>query len=288
MSYYAKLADRAVLAAEGEDIRDFLQGLITNDIRKVNPQQAIFAALLSPQGRFLYDFFISEYQGKLLIETDKARLPELKKRLMMYKLRSRVMFTDMPQMKVAAIWENAEGGNLESKDWIIYDDPRLLELGKRLIYSGALVATDADAQESDYENMRLSLGVPEGSKDLIQDKSILLEYKYDALHAIDFTKGCYVGQEVTARSKHRATLHKSIYCVKAKTVLPPSGTVIMAGEREVGVMASVAGEHGLALLRIDEVNRALESNTPFVASQVALLASEPLWYNPARTAHTLQ
>src|SRR5665213_974261 len=130
-AFSATLPDRAVLALSGEDARAFLQGLITNDIRKVVPGKAIFAALLSPQGRFLHDFFIVEHEGKLLIETDKARLPDLKKRLLMYRLRSKVEIEELPQMQVAAIWgEKPDAGN-----HVRYTDPRLPELGMRVIDS---------------------------------------------------------------------------------------------------------------------------------------------------------
>jgi folate-binding protein YgfZ len=262
MTYYSPLPDRAVLAVFGEDARDFLQGLITKDIKKAGANHAVFAALLSPQGRFLHDFFITEHDGKLLLETDRERLPDLIKRLTMYRLRSKVQFETL-DMPVTAVW----GKGVQEG----YADPRLPSLGARVL-GAPPVATQAD-----YDHHRLSLAVPEGNKDLIIDRSIILEYGYDELGAVDFDKGCYVGQEVTARSKHRATLRKFIHAVQADAALPPKGTPVMAGAREAGLMASSSGALGLAHLRVEEVQRAARENIPLTALGVTLKASLPSW-----------
>ncbi len=264
MSHIAPLPDRAVLAVSGEDARTYLQGIITNDVRKVTPENAVFSALLSPQGKYLFEFFIIGHEGALLLETDKARLPELIKRLTMYRLRAKVEFAEKPELNVTALW----GNRVPSTEYVTtYDDPRHPELGKRML--------TASAQEgnADYETHRLSLGIPEGGKDLIVDRSILLEYGYDHLGAIDFNKGCYVGQEVTARSKHRATLHKYIHCVTADSALPPAGTVITSNGRELGDMRSSRGTIGLAVLRTGDA-----ALTPLLdAGGVPIKAQLPAW-----------
>ena len=266
---YSILQDRAVLAVSGEDARAFLQGLITNDIHKVTEKQAVFAALLSPQGRFLFDFFITEQDGQLLLETDKARLPELKKRLMMYRLRSKIECEERPELQVYAVWGQGSG----IRDQLGYTDPRLPKLGTRILSEE--IPDFATMTKGDYDAHRISHGVPEGSKDLIIDRSILLEYGYDELHAIDFAKGCYVGQEVTARSKHRATLRKFLHQVLADTPLPASGTLVLAGEQEAGVMAGSVGNAGLALLRVE----AVQKGTKLEAAGIALKANLPSWCN---------
>jgi folate-binding protein YgfZ len=267
------LSDRAVLAVCGADARDFLQGLISNDIRKVSAGRALFAALLSPQGKFLFDFFIVEYEGALLLETDKARLPQLQKRLLMYKLRAKIELAVMPEMQVSAGW----GGEAARDGLITYADPRLAELGWRSIHKAdASASSEMDA----YERHRIGLGVPEGSKDLVADRSLLLEYGYDELNAIDFAKGCYVGQEVTARTKHRASLHKFIHIVEASKPLPSPGTPILCGPREVGVLCGSVGTLGLALLRVDEVARATPK-TPLTCEGVPLQARLPHWCKTA-------
>lgn len=255
------LSDRSVLAVSGEDARSYLQGIITNDIHKATAEKAVFAVLLSPQGKYLFEFFIIEHEGRLLLETDKARLPDLIKRLMMYRLRAKVVFEEVAALQVAAVWNEAPVAG------IAYDDPRLPALGKRVLTSQALKSI------ADYDAYRISLGVPEGGKDLIVDRSILLEFGYDHLHAIDFKKGCYVGQEVTARSKHRATLHKYIHCVSADFPLPPSGTIIMSNGRELGEMRSSCGTTGLALLRTADA--ALSQQ--MLAGNIPIRAGMPQW-----------
>ncbi len=267
MTHVTHLTDRAILAIAGEDARDFLQGLITKDVKAIGPGHAAFAALLSPQGRFLFDFFITEQGGVLLLDTEKARLPDLIKRLTMYRLRSKVTFTET-DLQVCAAWGENAGGT--------YIDPRLPALGWRSIEQHP----SAGAQ-GDYDAHRLSLAVPDSSKDLIVDRSILLEYGYDELHAVDFDKGCYVGQEVTARSKHRATLRKFIHAVEAQSPLPPKGTPVMTGAREAGIMASSSGGIGLAHLRVEEVQRAAKENTPLTAAGISLSARLPAWCKTA-------
>jgi len=268
--HYSPLPDRAVLAVSGDDARSFLQGLVTKAMDKVTENHAVFAALLSPQGRFLYDFFISQHENRLLLETNKERLADLLKRLKMYRLRSKVEFTELPEFSVYAVW----GGDTPQKESEIrYSDPRLPELGVRILAKEPY----AHGEQGDYDLHRLSLGVPEGSKDLAVDRSILLEYGYDELHGVDFDKGCYVGQEVTARSKHRASLRKFIHTVQAGNVLPPSGTPVLAGEREAGEMRSSNGTRGLAHLKVEEVARAAREKLPLIAAGITLTATLPGW-----------
>ncbi len=270
MTYYAYLPDRAVLAVSGDDARTFLQGLITHDIRKATTHNALFAALLSPQGKFLYDFFILEHQGSLLLETNKARLPALTQRLAMYRLRAHVEFTELPAMQVAALWGNPAP---EIRNQIHFADPRLPALGGRIIGTELQLPYTA----GNYEHHRLSLGIPEGSKDLLQDRSLLLEYGYDKLHGVDFTKGCYVGQEVTARSKHRATLHKYIHSVTAEEPLPPPGTPVTANGHDIGEMRSSAGTIGLALLRTKEAEEAARAGIELTSAGVIVRARPTEW-----------
>jgi folate-binding protein YgfZ len=257
---YSLLPDRTVVAVSGEDAREFLQGLITNDIHKVTAEKAVFAALLSPQGKFLYDFFIIAHDGKFLLETDKAGVPELIKRLTMYKLRSRVEISEMPEIQVA--WSKSQvSGN------IVYADPRLPEMGFRIIGKNLNAASN-----DEYDKNRISLGIPEGGKDLIYNKSFPMQWAYDKLNAIDFNKGCYVGQEVTARSKHIGTMRKAPYMIQAEATLPPQETPVLADGKEIGVLASSINNTGLALLNIEAVNTGKLS-----AAEMAITAILPKW-----------
>ena len=245
------LPERGVIAISGDDRKPFLQGLITNDINKATEKEAIFAALLSPQGKFLYDFFITQYQDQILLETDKSSISELIKRLQMYKLRSKVEITLLEEWAVMGNWEIGKLGNWGENDVIAYNDPRHLQLGKRILFPASRLPDFPTS--SSYEAHRLTLGIPEGSKDLTKDKSLPMEWGYEQLGAIDFTKGCYVGQEVTARSKHRATLHKTICQIRSAQALPAKGIPLWQGGKEVGYVASSDNTIGLALLQKEAI-----------------------------------
>lgn len=267
----AILSDRGVLAVAGEDARDFLQGVITNDIRQVAPGKAVFSALLTPQGKYLFEFFITQHESELWLETDKAHIPELLKRLTMYRLRAKVSFEHKGDVIVAACWGD---GTVPASVIAHYTDPRHAMLGTRVL---AKQADEIYFSIDDYDLHRLTLGIPEGGKDLTPERSLLLEYGYDHLHAVDFTKGCYVGQEVTARSKHRATLHKYIHQVTSETLLPPAGTPVMLDGKQVGEMCSSVGMIGLAILRTQDV----AGKTPS-AGEAQLRIHLPQWL-PAAT-----
>ncbi len=286
--HYSFLPDRAVIAISGEDARSFLQGIITNDIYKVSENTAVFAAILSPQGRFLHDFFIIESQEKLFLETEKSSLPDLLKRLKMYKLRSNVEIEERPELKVGVTF-SLKGGEYSSpssltltpseevvvenssaypRNSFTYQDPRHSELGTRIIGENLPIESTGD-----YDLHRLKLAIPEGSKDLIVNRSLPVEWAYEKLHGVDFNKGCYVGQEVTARSVHRASLHKYIHSVKANSKLPPAGTKIMAGEKEAGIIASSHSNIGLALLNMEAVANSKE----LLCESVSMSAEIPTW-----------
>jgi folate-binding protein YgfZ len=252
----AHLFHRGVLEIRGEDKTTFLQGLITNDINEVTPTQAIYATLLTPQGRFLYDFFISEREGSYFLETDSERLDALIKKLNLYKLRSQVTLIPRSDLKVYALW----GDNLSLSLGLaeergkahqnVYMDPRLVELGARV--QGEIPIKDfRGVPLEDYVRHRLKLGVPEGGEDLIPEKSIPLESGLDELHAISWTKGCYMGQELTARTKYRGLVRKRLFPVIIEGDSPSFGAEIFKNDIPVGEMRSHSGSQGLALLRIE-------------------------------------
>jgi folate-binding protein YgfZ len=277
MSFACLLSHRAVLQIEGAEARGFLQGLISNDIAQLAPERPLYAAILTPQGKFLYDLFIHEPSpGLLWLDAEAERMPSLIKRLTLYKLRAQLTFTDLSATHTVVVGDRPD----------LPPDPRLAALGGRgmvarrdVTVPSPLMGEGQGGGDSvccvtlplpwgqrpqpieggengfaTYDNHRLTLGVPEGGIDLIPDESLLLEYHFEALHGVSFTKGCYVGQEVTARTKHRATLHKQLYCVRTSgDALPAHGTPILSGEKEAGIMLSSRGGQGLALLRIARV-----------------------------------
>jgi folate-binding protein YgfZ len=298
------LKDRALLRLQGEDVAEFLQGLITNDITHATPQRALFAALLSAQGKFQFDFFVlAEEDGSILLEVDAGRLPALQRTLNLYKLRSRVTLSPVTDAVVLAIFgENAparlglapregEARTLDQAHGRVrcFVDPRHAPLGVRVIADHAEVADAFIAQHAlssrpreTYEAYRIREGVPDGAVDAEIDRTILLENGYDVLHGVSFTKGCYVGQEVTARSKHRAVVRKRLCAISADAPLPKAGTPIMAGEKEIGEMRSSVAEEGFALIRLDLWRMAMQRDeAPHVDGLPVRLRT--LWWHPAES-----
>ncbi len=272
------LSHRGIVEIQGEDKSTFLQGLITNDIAEVTPDRAIYATLLTPQGRFLYDFFISEREESYFLETDSARLEALVKKLSLYKLRSHVTLTPRPGLKVYALWGEGVAlslGLTEERGKAhegVFMDPRLVELGARTL--GEIDHKDFQAASlEDYNTHRLILGVPEGGEDLIPEKSIPLESGLDELHAISWTKGCYMGQELTARTKYRGLVRKRLFPVTIEGDAPSFGAEIFKNDTSVGEMRSHSGSQGLALLRIE----ALKEPGDFRSETAVLKPYIPFW-----------
>jgi len=264
---YATLP-RRIIEVSGDDAAAFLQGLVSNDVSRLQKGEAVYAALLTPQGKFLHDFFLVPQGASILIDCDKDSLPDLLARLTMYKLRSKVTIGAKENLGVAAIWGN------QKPEMEVFPDPRLAQLGWRAVGDiNAIASGCKPATFDDYERFRLELGVPDGARDMVRDKSLLLEFGFEDLHGVDFKKGCYVGQEVTARSKYRGQVRRFIYQVRADKVLPPAGTPVVLADVPVGELRSVAGNIGLALLKVEAVEKAQE----FHAAGVACKAALPSW-----------
>lgn len=287
---YAMLEDRGVLAVMGDDARTFLQGLVSNDIRKVSADRAIYAAFLTPQGKYLHDFFIAGMAGALLLDCEGARRDDLRKRLGAYKLRAHVEITDKTsELAVAALFGDgaAAGMNLEPKpgcaaafaDGAAYMDPRLALAGVRLILprnKAAKALADLGFKETpfaDYDRLRIGLGLPGGSLDLEVGQAILLENGFDELNGVDWNKGCYLGQELTARTKHRGLAKKRLVPVAIEGKAPDRGKPVTMDGAEVGEMRSSLGQAGLALLRLD----AMEKSPVFVCGEAKITVRKQGW-----------
>ncbi|MGH6895373.1 MAG: YgfZ/GcvT domain-containing protein [Geminicoccaceae bacterium] len=291
---YIVLADRGVLALRGADARSFLQGLISNDVEQIRPDQAVYGALLTPQGKFLFDFFIAQHGDGLLLETELARVEDLQRRLTMYRLRSKVEIADVSAgFAVAALVGDgvaemlglpARPGACRVLDGgLVLVDPRLVRMGARALLpgpnAGPMLAQLglAAAPRAAYERLRLSLGVPDGSRDLMVDKATLLESGFEELNGVDFGKGCFVGQELTARMKFRGLVRKRLLPVTFDGATPAPGTIIRLGEREAGEMRSSSDGHGLALLRLEQMAKAKESGIPLLAGETEIVPATPDW-----------
>ena len=293
---YLVLEDRGLLSLGGDDRATFLQGLISNDITKVAPERAVYASLLTAQGRFLHDFFIAERDGTYLIDAEAARLDDLRRRLMLYRLRSKVTLAPVEDQVVVALFGDGALQALGLGDTpgratafaggIAYVDPRLAGLGARAVLScerleavtaAGFVASDRVA----YDRLRLSLGVPDGSRDLPVEKALLLENGFDELNGVDWKKGCYVGQEVTARMKYRALVRKRLLPVRLEGELPAPGTPVVLDGEDAGEMRSAAGGWGLALLRLDVVEKAEREGRSLSAGPASVTPLKPSWWSAA-------
>jgi len=290
------MLNRGVLALTGENTRTFLQGLISNDIEKVKPDHAIYAALLTPQGKCLFDFFIAQQGERLLVDVEVDRLPALTQRLTMYKLRANVDIADVSgDFGVAAVLGAsvlddvgvgaARGAARPLGDGIVFADPRLSGLGGRAILPKSETAASLEAlgletgAEGDYERLRFSLGVPEGSHELGVDKSPLLELGFEELGGVDFDKGCFVGQELTARMKYRGLVRKRMLPIAFDGGKPEPGTPIKAGERDIGELRTTSGDGGFAVLRVDKLEDSQTRGDTLSAGDVAVKAIKPDWVN---------
>jgi folate-binding protein YgfZ len=293
---YVMLDGRGVLAIEGEDARVFLQGLISNDIEKATEDNAIYAALLTPQGKYLFDFTIVQQGERLLLEAEASRLQALSQRLSMYKLRAKVDITDVSDEIAAIALLGAEGisaFNLPDErgaatrldDGVVFVDPRLNALGARALLPTSSARTILETRGlkavdlSEYDMLRLQLGIPEGSQDLAVDKSTLLESGFEELNGVDFEKGCFVGQELTARMKYRALVKKRLMPVAFEGEPPASGAAIKAGDREIGEIRSADDGWGLALLRLDRLADVTDQGETLMADGTAVTPKKPDWAN---------
>ncbi|MBT3990834.1 MAG: folate-binding protein YgfZ [Rhodospirillaceae bacterium] len=292
---YVNLDNRRVLEISGDDARDFLQGLVSNDLERVSPTSAIHAALLTPQGKYLHDFFILEMNGKLYLDCEAARLDDLYKRLRMFKLRAKVELEIIDDLTVVALFgdgaapalglESKAGLAVERDNGAIYIDPRLSAIGARAMLPKETIdkiLSDVGFAKADfksYDNLRLSLGLPDSSRDLQIDKSILLESGFEELNGVDFDKGCYVGQELTARTKHRGLIKKRLIPVEYDGPALAAGTEITQGGKNAGELRSslITDDHGigLALLRLE----ALDNTEPLMADGTPLTPNKPAWVN---------
>ena len=290
---YIELESRGVLAVAGGDAVEFLQGVVSNDIAQVGEGCVVYAALLTPQGKYLHDFMVARETGTFLLDCEAARLMDLGQRLGAYRLRADIELLDATEdwCVVSLLGDGAEtrlgldlagpgdaaaleGGGL------IYRDPRPQMPGLRAFIPRAAgfallkAAGISTGKEMDYERVRIAAGVPDGSRDMTVNKSTLIEFGFEALRGVNFEKGCYVGQELTARNKYRGLLRRRLQRVFVDGELPAPGTPIMANDKEAGEICSGLGDQALALLRLDRCAEADAAGITLTAGQVTLRLSE--------------
>ncbi len=296
MNHAISLSHRTLVIISGADRIDFLQGLLTNNVNQCENGKAIYACLLTPQGKFLHDMIIASHHDKLWCEIDASSIEDFITRLKRYTLRAQVTIEqpDTPHMVLAVTdpaaverftLPNQQGARRYEEPYqaLLLRDPRLERLGARIWLPQQHAEAFRTAHEltsaplATYEQHRLALGVPDGRRDMTPESALLLEWRLDKLHAIDFTKGCYVGQEVTARTHHRANLRKHSYIIHGASELPDTGTGITTAD---GIVAGSLGTHegrtGIAVLKDALVIEATE-DAPLHAGNIPLTITSPDW-----------
>ncbi|MFN4353184.1 YgfZ/GcvT domain-containing protein [Parvibaculum sp.] len=262
----SRLSGRGIVRIGGPEARSFLQGLVTNNVDKAGGTQLVYSALLTPQGKFLFDFFMTSDPADkeaVMLDCDGARAGEFIKRLSMYKLRAKVEIEDKSDgFAVIAFW-NEDGSPMPDGPGL--PDPRHPQMGRRAILpekdaNAAVAAAKAEeAPEQEWHRHRISLGIGEAAEDFEPDRTFPLEVNFAELNGIDFHKGCFIGQEVTSRTKRRGSVRKRLLPVHVEGDMPEPGTPVKGGVREVGTIHSTdaESERALALLRLDLIGSAI-------------------------------
>ncbi|WCR58547.1 CAF17-like 4Fe-4S cluster assembly/insertion protein YgfZ [Wolbachia endosymbiont of Ctenocephalides felis wCfeJ] len=278
---YIPLQSRGVIVLYGPDTRDFLQGIITNDINKLDSQKAIYSLLLSPQGKYLYDFFLIKHGKHILLECENTYLQQIIEKLDLLKTYLRVKIKDVSALyKVGVLFNTEHPSVIEVADtgiqpashtgitpslpnssvtrWndIAFQDPRHKSLGMRVIHKDEIKEPVGDFAQ--YEKVRIQNLVPDGAKDMVQNSSFPLQYLIDKVNGISFNKGCYIGQEVVNRMSRQETFRRKLYLVEGNSVLPTIGTKVMnENNEEVGELRSSVDNIGLALLNTGKSHSSL-------------------------------
>lgn len=241
--------DRRVLALTGKDVAAFLQGLVSNDIRPLEKADGVvWAALLTPQGKYLADFFVVRRGADWLLDIAAGLAEPTIRRLMMYRLRADVQIAPLDLVVTRGLGPAPAGAMA---------DPRHPALGWRNWGSGE----GAGAPSIGWDAIRVAHLIPESGVELVPDDSYLLETGFERLNGVDFRKGCYVGQEVTARMKHKTELRKGLARLVLDGPAPPGTPVTLPDGREAGRLGTVAGNRALAFLRFDRMNNPLYAGT---------------------------
>lgn len=264
------LRDRAIVAVSGADAETLLNRLVTNDLLGMGNGAARYAALLSPQGKLLFDFFVFKRPDAFWIDCVRNQAAELATKLAMFKLRSKVVIGRADELGVAASQDEALIGAAGPA----FHDPRHEELGYRIVARRETLRED-DAAVAAYEAHRIALGVPKGGVDFVYGDTFVHDANLDLLHGVDFDKGCYVGQEVVSRVHHRGSARKRVVKVHFYGDPPCPGTDLVAGGQKLGTITSVVGRKGLAAARTDRLAEAEANNAPVLAGETLVGVTMP-------------
>ncbi len=266
----AQLRDRTIIAVSGAETFGFLQNIMTADMDDVDRQGLGYGALLTPQGKIVCDFMIFKADSGYHLDVRADAAEALVKRLTLYRLRAKLEITPASDLAVFAGW-----GDDKTFPPTALPDPRLAALGHR--WTAPAPVSGPEPDEAAWQGHRIALGVPEGGVDFLFDEAFPHDAAMDSLHGVAFDKGCYVGQEVVSRMRHRGTARRRIVKVIGGAVLPETGTEILAGSQPLGRLGSTSGRTGIALLRLDRVEKAQAAGDRILASDVPLDIELPEW-----------
>jgi folate-binding protein YgfZ len=268
----AHLEDRAILTVSGPEAEHFLQNLITADLSTLKDGEARAAALLSPQGKILFDFLVSRVgQGSFRLECRADAADDFMRRLMLYRLRAKVEIAREPAAAVAVIWEP---DGVSTDKWQGLADSRF---GGTVVRHYDQPLPEADASAKDWNAYRITSGIAESGTDYALGDAFPHDVLLDQVGGVGFQKGCYVGQEVVSRMQHRGTARRRVLIAHGESPLPAPGAEITAGGRIVGALGSVSGNAGLAIVRIDRVKDAVDQGEPITAGETPVTLSIPQW-----------
>jgi tRNA-modifying protein YgfZ len=272
----AMLDDRGVVSVSGADATGFLQGLLTNDVERLAPGEARYAALLTPQGKILFDMIVvrapSADGAAYLLDCAATQAADLTRRLGFYRLRAKVNIADESAARAVAAFWGPEPAAVEPG--VLYADPRDPRLGWRAILPRPIADALGAEHVNEYEGLRIAIVAPKGGADFAYGNAFPHDVNLDLLHGLDFDKGCYVGQEVVSRMKHRGTARRRIVRVKLAGPPPAPGAPILDRELTVGALGSSSGREALALLRLDRVEDAAAAGRPLSAGGIGVALAD--------------
>lgn len=261
------LDNRAFIAVNGEEAEDFLQGIITTDVPSIGTHEVYPGALLTPQGKIMFEFMIGRGADGFMIETGAAAGDALAKRLTLYKLRAKVTVARPEANAVTVSWAEPPAPSAAR-------DMRFAKAGIDVFRAAGAEGT---APLAAYAALRIAHGISGGAEDGDATDFFPHDLMMDRNGGLNFRKGCYVGQEVVSRMQHRSTARRRLVTVTADSALPAPGTAVTIGGREIGTLRTVEGSAGLAVVRIDKAGEALAGGTPITAGDVAVMLALPAW-----------
>ena len=268
----AHLDDRAVVRIAGPDAKTLLQNVVTLDMEDVDRRGIGYGALLTPQGKILWDFVLHRLADGYAVDLRADQAEAFAKRLTLYRLRAKVEIAPAPELAVFVAWGDAASSRAEGEARV---DPRLAELGLRWLAAKGSAAADASA--ADWHRHRIALAVPEGGVDFVFGDAFPFDAGMDSLDGVAFDKGCYIGQEVVSRMRHRGTARRRVVALTADAPLPGPGAEVEAGGRPVGRLGSSAGRHAIGVVRLDRLRAALDAHEPVRAGGEEVAVALPAW-----------